>query len=66
MKIDKGKLIVSMARAQLCRSEVAERAGLSVNTLSGALSRGSCKPATAGKIAKALGVDVTEIIETED
>ncbi len=66
MKIDKGKLIVSMARAQLCRSEVAEKAGLSVNTLSGALSRGSCKPATVGKIAQALGVDVTEIIDTED
>lgn len=66
MKIDKEKLMVSMARAQLCRSEVAEKSGLSVNTLSGAFSRGSCKPATAGKIAKALGVDVTEIIETED
>lgn len=66
MKINKGMLMVSMARAQLCRSEVAGKAGLSVNTLSGALSRGSCKPATAGKIAQALGVDVTEIIETED
>ena len=66
MKIDKGKLRVSMARAQLCRSEVAEKAGLSVNTVGGALSRGSCKPATAGKIAMALGVDVTEIIKTEN
>ena len=26
---------------------------------------GNCKPATIGRIAAALGVDVTEIIETE-
>jgi lambda repressor-like predicted transcriptional regulator len=41
-----------------------EAAGIPKGTLCRAL-RQNVKPETAGRIAKALGVDVTEIIETE-
>ena len=55
-----------LARARACMGQKdLEAAGIPKGTLCTAL-RGKVKPETAGKIAKALGVDVTEIIETED
>lgn len=65
MKVNKFKIQVAMANAELNRNKLANKAELSISTLCNVLSRGSCKPATAGRIAKALGIDVTEIIETE-
>lgn len=65
MKIDKKKLNIVMARMCLSTSEIAEKAGMPKPTLSGAIAGKPVKPWTAGKIAKALGVDVTDIIETE-
>nr|DAV06193.1 MAG TPA: Translation initiation factor IF-2, N-terminal region [Caudoviricetes sp.] len=32
-------------------------------TICTAVRRGTCKPGTVGRIAEALGVDVTEILE---
>ena len=63
MKIDKAKLEIAMARAQLNRNTLAEKAKMPIPTVCNVYTRGTCKPATAGRIAKALGVDVTEIIE---
>lgn len=63
MRIDKRKLEIAMARAQLNRDTLARKAGMPIPTVCNVYSRGSCKPATAGRIAAALGVDVTEIIE---
>ena len=64
MKIDRKKYMLARARACMGQKEL-EAAGIPKGTLCTAL-RGNVKPETAGKIAKALGVDVTEIIETED
>lgn len=63
MKINKEKLEIAMARAELNRNTLAEKAGMPIPTICNVYSRGTCKPATAGRIAKALEVDVTEIIE---
>lgn len=63
MKIDKAKLEIAMARAQLNRNTLAEKAKMPIPTVCNVYTRGTCKPATAGRIAEALGVDVTEIIE---
>ena len=41
-----------------------EAAGITKGTLCRAIGGGDVRPETAGKIARALGVDVTEIIET--
>lgn len=63
MKLSKSKLEVAMARAKINRNNLAERAGIPIPTICNVYTRGTCKPATAGRIAEALGVDVTEIIE---
>lgn len=64
MKLDRKKYMIARARACMGQKDLVA-AGIPKGTLCAAL-RGSIKPETAGKIAKALGVDVTEIIETED
>lgn len=64
MKLDRKKYMLARARACMGQKDL-EAAGIPKGTLCAALRR-SIKPETAGKIAKALGVDVTEIIETEN
>lgn len=64
MRIDRRKYMLARARACMGQKDL-EAAGIPKGTLCTAL-RGNVKPETAGRIAKALGVDVTEIIETED
>lgn len=63
MRINKSKLEIAMARSELNRNTLAEKADMPVPTVCNVLTRGTCKPATVGRIAKALGVDVTEILE---
>lgn len=64
MKLDRKKYMLARARTCMGQKDL-EAAGIPKGTLCAAL-RGNIKPETAGKIARALGVDVTEIIETED
>lgn len=63
MKISKEKFKIAMARAKVSRDELAVRSGLNPVSITNLLWRGTCKPATAGKLAEALEVDVTEILE---
>ena len=60
------KILVILAETTQSKATLAENAKLSRQTVTKVLKTGECKPETAGKIAKALGVDVTEIIETEN
>ena len=61
MKIDREKYL--LARANACMSiKDLVAAGIPRDTLYRA-ERKNVRPETAGKIARALGVDVTEIIE---
>ena len=64
MKLDRQKYMIARARACMGQKDLVA-AGIPKGTLCAAL-KGNIKPETAGKIAKALGVDVTEIIEAED
>lgn len=63
MKINRYKLEIAMARAKVDRTELAEKAGVPFSTICIVYRRKSCKPVTAGRIADALGVDVTTILE---
>lgn len=63
MKLDRRKYELARARACMGQKEL-EAAGIPKGTLCRALGE-RIRPETAGRIAKALGVDVTEIIETE-
>ena len=63
MRIDRVKLIAEMARRDVTSTRLAEVAGVSRVTVSALRCGKTCTAETAGKIARALGVDVTEIME---
>lgn len=64
MKLNRQKYMIARARACMGQKDL-EEAGIPKGTLCRAL-RDGIRPETAGKIAKALGVDITEIIEDEN
>lgn len=63
MRIDRIKLIVLMTQKNMNVLELAELSGVSRATVTAVKSGKSCAITTAARIAKALGVDVTEILE---
>lgn len=62
----KENLEIMAARKGMNLGQLAEKASMNRQNLSTIKKRGSCTALTAVKIAAALGVDVTEIIEEED
>lgn len=64
MKINRQKYMIARARACMGQKDLVA-AGIQKGTLCRIIGGADAKPETIGKIAKALGVDVTEIIETE-
>lgn len=62
MRLDRQKFEIARARACMGQGDF-EAKGVPKGTLCRAMSGRGCKPETIGKIAKALGVDVTEIIK---
>lgn len=66
MKVDRQKLELAMARACVNSAELSASAGLPRPTVNNAISGRSVRPATAGRIAKALGVDVADILEKKE
>lgn len=63
MRLNKEKYELAKARACMGQKDLIEK-GIPRGTLCQAL-RAELRPETVGKIARALGVDVTEIIETK-
>lgn len=63
MKLSKFKILLLLADLEIDQAELAKLTGISKQTLSSAINGRECRPKSIGKIAKALGVDVTEIIE---
>lgn len=67
MTLDRILLDVAIAKSGIqSYKQLAQRIGCSAQNLSVIIGRGTCKPATAGKIAQALGVPVENIIKMED
>ena len=63
LKPDSRKVLIAMAAAELEPAELAAAAGISRNIVY-AMRRGFyTKPVHIGKVAKALGVNVTDLIE---
>lgn len=62
MKLNRKKFEIARARACMGQKDF-EKAGIPKGTLCRAMSGKNLKPETLGKIAKALNMDVTEIIE---
>mgnify|MGYP004500394745 CR=1 FL=1 len=63
MKVKVKNINALMAKNIINPYELCTKAGFSYQTYRNLLKKSTCKPATAGRLAKALGVDVTEIIE---
>ena len=63
MRIDRIKLVTELAKRDMTQCKLAELAGVSRVTVNYIKSGKSCTDEVGHKIAKALGVDVTEIIE---
>lgn len=65
MKISKTKLNIALARKCWNQRDLRDNAVVSSQTVLNINNGKSVMPATVGKIAAALGVDVTELIEDE-
>lgn len=63
MRANREKLSMAMARACMNPRDVAAAAGLPAQTVNGLIRGRNVRPATIGRVARAVGVDVTEIIE---
>lgn len=63
MRLDKRKMLLHMANFSISQKQLAEKAGISRQTLSAVMNGRSCRPELLGKIAKALEVKPEEIIE---
>ncbi len=65
MKLNQHSILIEMARNGLTQAALATNIGLTPQYLGQVLKRGDCSPVTAGKIARGLNIDVTEIIFSE-
>lgn len=63
MKADRRKLEIAMANACMNTNDIQKVSDLPRPTLNNVISGRNVRPGTIGRVAKALGVDVTEIIE---
>ena len=65
VKADCKKLTLAMARAWVNPQELAKAAEMPPQTVNGLIRGRKVRPATLGRVAKALGVDPADIIEEE-
>ncbi len=62
MTIDEKKIELNLARKQMTMQELAESCSVSRQRMHVILNSKSVTPATVGRVAKALDVDVADII----
>ena len=65
MTIDTRRLYIMLAEKGMTKKDIAERGGISQQSVSTAFRRGTCSPPTVGKIARGLGVPVVDILKEE-
>ena len=66
MKINRNLMTLAMARSCVSLMELAQKAALPLSSVKNALYGRNIRPSTAGKIARALGVDVADLLETKE
>lgn len=66
MTIDRTKVDIILAQRKKTIGELCKLVGFSRNRFYVIVNSKNVSPRTAGRLADALGVDVTEIIETEN
>lgn len=65
MKANRKKLQIAMARASMNTEDLVNKSHMPRPTVNNVIVGRGVRPATLGRIAAALGVDVTEIIDTD-
>lgn len=65
MRIDRVKLVAELAKRDMTQKRLAELSGVSRATVNYVRAGKSCTDEVGQKIAQALRVDVTEILEEE-
>ena len=63
MKANSGALKIAMARACMNTEDLVKAAEMPRPTVNKVITGRSVRPGTLGRIARALGVDVTDILE---
>lgn len=63
MRLNKSKLLIALANACMNPYDLCKATGMKYQNYRRVANGNNCKPATVGKIARALGVDVTELLE---
>lgn len=66
MKLDKVKVKLAMATRGYNNSKLAEQTGIQRQNISTLLNRGTCRPETVVRIARALEIDPETIVKKED
>lgn len=66
MKLSREKIDLQLARKKMTVVKLAEIYGVSRNRINVLLNQREVSTVSAGRLAEALGVDVTEIIEQEE
>ncbi len=66
MKANRKKLELAMARACMDTVDLAKKSAMNRKTVSNVIAGRDVRPATLGKIARVLDVDVTDILEVEE
>ena len=65
MRIDVSKIKAALAELGMTQAALADVSGVSRQSISTILNRGTCSLIVSGKIAKALGVPVAEIMKED-
>jgi transcriptional regulator with XRE-family HTH domain len=66
MKVSKKALRIAIARACVTQTQLAEMADVSYSTLHKWVLTGNARADVLGKVARALNVDVAELMEDEE
>ena len=66
MKANKRKFAIAMAKACITRNDLAEKSGVGLNQTKKMLSGENVRPITFGKVCKALGVEVEELLDESE
>ena len=65
MIISATRIETILAERGMTKAILAENCGISRQSISTVVRRGTCEPKTAGKLAAGLGVSVSDIIQDE-
>lgn len=62
MKIDARRVEALIAERELTKNDLAALCGIASQNITKVIRRGSCEPRTVGKLARGLGVEISEIL----